>query len=188
MPKYDPLDTAVAAYIWEPEPGKDSSIPADVSHGIKVEPVTEEYFDNKRGVDFLGSSSYPFYLINAGQDLFYGGGIPLPAENLTCSNRTGVNPEIKSLSDGSKPVATLAPALDKQPIDPVTPNNGSESDLDSLLSSIPSSAFFEDEPVPSLDGPNEKKRSGLNPGTHYKISELMYLNGSYKKERFASRS
>lgn len=91
MPRYNALDTEVSLILWEPSRGRPATKEnAHYKHindpwtGQHIEQLREEYFDKPGGIDFLGPSSFPFYLINAGQNLFVDSG-PTPVGDTTGS-------------------------------------------------------------------------------------------------------
>ncbi|KAK6583135.1 hypothetical protein PZA11_004211 [Diplocarpon coronariae] len=161
MPRYLPLQTEVSLYCWEPVSGQSSSSPVDVSQGYELERLSEEPFDGCKTVDFLGP--YPFFLLNAGRELFYG-----------CSN-TSANSSIQCNQQATQIEAAEAPRKStanekglvtfqrKHMLPPTTPNKGLDSDLDSILSSLSSSRFSQHN-VANLDGPgsNEKTETDIS--------------------------
>ncbi|KUJ18064.1 uncharacterized protein LY89DRAFT_36448 [Mollisia scopiformis] len=75
MPTYHALGFSVRLHVWDAEQQRavadERIFPSDPSIGCALEEVSEEYFQGRHGVDFLGQSGAPFYLVNAGRDLFF---------------------------------------------------------------------------------------------------------------------
>ncbi|KAI9055523.1 hypothetical protein LZ554_000471 [Drepanopeziza brunnea f. sp. 'monogermtubi'] len=159
MPTYGPRSTTVGLYCWDPIPEKKSTTAANVSRRYKVERIREERFDGGRGVDFLGSSTAPFYLVNAGQNLFYGEGIvnsgddgcdPSGVDGKTGSRASTYTKSIRGLENPGPP-----PGEDPSPRQ--TPKQGPDTDLDSNLSIMSSSQFTEDDLASDLEGPGDDR-------------------------------
>ncbi|KAJ5054271.1 uncharacterized protein L3040_000550 [Drepanopeziza brunnea f. sp. 'multigermtubi'] len=132
---------------------------ANISNGYKVVRIREERFDGGRGVDFLGSSTAPFYLVNAGQNLFYGegtvnsGGDGCDPSGVDGKKRPRASTNRKSIRGLEDP--GLPPGEDSPPRQ--TPKQGPDTDLDSNLSSISSSQFTEDDLASDLEGPGDNR-------------------------------
>lgn len=132
MPTYGPLRTTVSLYMWEPDACQDVSGLGDASSGCAVERIREDAFDNT-SLDFLGPGSVPFYLINAGQDLFS----PAPPAD----NGDAVTPA-KRVNSSATPgsAESVGPAI-RSPLTSPLANDLLETDHDSSLSSLDSSMF-----------------------------------------------
>ncbi|KAK0104057.1 hypothetical protein ONS96_005159 [Cadophora gregata f. sp. sojae] len=156
MPTYGPLRTTVSLYMWEADARQDISGLGDASSGCEVERIREDAF-NDTTLDFLGPGSVPFYLVNAGQDLF----------SPTAAVNTGdaVTPATKSgrvnlpATIGTAESAGLAL---RSPFAGAPTNDTIEPDHESSLSSIDSSMF---EPSPQETGIGSTASGIAEPGT-----------------------
>lgn len=164
MPTYGPLGTTVRVHVWETVPGQDTSTVGDAACGVPVERISENYFDKPGGVDFLGPSSFPFYLVNAGNELFE---LPLSSESFQPLNKD----EVEDNNPKTVPVAALEdPTPDSNtPLVPSTPTrlqkggsvqSDGDSSLTSALTSIPGSEDGATSPIASMDGPSTTKKPG----------------------------
>ena len=135
MPTYGPLRTTVSLYMWEADACQDISGLGDASSGCEVERIKEDSFDNT-SLDFLGPGSVPYYLVNAGQDLFSPAPAPAHDVAITPANKVGcVGP---TTTPGS--VEYAGPVIRSPSRSPPT-NESTEPDHDSSLSSLDSSMF-----------------------------------------------
>ncbi|KAF8854145.1 hypothetical protein BDZ45DRAFT_728999 [Acephala macrosclerotiorum] len=164
MPTYHPLDLSVRLYAWDPSgypPNIDEkAYVADPSLGEAIEEVSEEYFDRCRGVDFLGSSGSPFYLVNAGRELFF------PKDKLL-NGCQSIRPP--AAEEGSH-------SATKQPATPVPPfmyatkslkylsqtDGAGDDDSESPLSSVPTNFDSSPTPMNGGQGTDETRGSKVN--------------------------
>jgi len=141
MPKYAALDTRVALYIWDPQRLPDyvasSSNPHMPDSRHNTEPVAEEYFKGQEGVNFLGSAM-PFYLINAGSDLFSKTRQPV-TDSVTSGYQTDHTLDNQS-STAAGNISTPGSASLFSP-DAIKDCADEDMDVDSSLSSLHSSMF-----------------------------------------------
>lgn len=144
MPTYGPLGTTISLYTWDASAGRPLTGQGDASD-CEVECVREDKFDNQ-GLDFLGPSSVPFFLVNAGQDLFSpvsasdGGDAAAPAAEAKDTSSTPSSALAKSTSLAAKsPLAIASPTNDLM-----------DSDHDTTLSTL-NSSLFEMSPRGDMD-------------------------------------
>ncbi|PBP16059.1 SET domain protein [Diplocarpon rosae] len=147
-----------------------SSNSADVSQGYKLERISEEPFDGCKTVDFLGP--HPFFLLNAGRELFYGSRNKSANSSIQCSRENTHNEAAEAPDKSPTNDKELETFQGKHMLPPTTPKKGLDSDLDSILSSLSSSRFSQHN-VTNLDGndsnektetdtPSKKKKKGTN--------------------------
>jgi hypothetical protein len=165
MPTYHVHSTTIKLYVWDPlQPPKvtknqETPYASDVACRHDVEPLKEEYFEGQEGVDFLGSSM-PFFLINAGRDLFFktlqtSGGIP-EVEALVDESQDGEVPVEEDLKPSGVP-----PSMHPKVIKPPTyVFDGPDSD--SGLSSIPFPIFAGSNPLGNEDSTSQRKISSTS--------------------------
>ncbi len=63
-----------------------------------LQPLTEEYFESQKGIDFIGEYSTPFFVINAGNNLFFNKRITKPTVSKAAS---------KALEDYTRPLPVV---------------------------------------------------------------------------------
>lgn len=137
MPTYGPLGTTVSLYTWEAEASQNLPAQGDASQSSEVERITEDKFDNQ-GLDFLGPSSTPFFLVNAGQDLFSAAAqSDDDYADVSAADGKGVN------SNAVLPNFTSPAGRTPLPLSPIKNDHHdlTESDNDTTLSSLNSSMF-----------------------------------------------
>ncbi|KAL2071320.1 hypothetical protein VTL71DRAFT_12555 [Oculimacula yallundae] len=143
MPTYGPLGTTVSLYTWETGAGEESSGQGESgqTRRVEVERVREDKF-NKQGLDFLGPSSVPFFLVNAGQDLFS----PASASSSDSDTVTPIDSATKTKrANTTPPQVNAIPAATLLLLESPPTIDLMESDQDTTLSSLNSSLF---EPSP----------------------------------------
>ncbi|KAG4430001.1 hypothetical protein IFR05_014512 [Cadophora sp. M221] len=152
MPTYGPLGTTVSLYTWDPNTSPAISAQGDTVD-CEVERIREDKFDNQ-GLDFLGPSSVPFFLVNAGQDLFSPAApdddddTAAPVAKVICINSTPAL--VKSTSPAAKtPIATASPT-----------NDLTDSDHDTTISTL-NSSLFEMSPGGDMDGPSNNAAENI---------------------------
>ncbi|CZS88087.1 uncharacterized protein RCO7_01056 [Rhynchosporium graminicola] len=151
MPTYGPLGTSVSLYTWEADAHHEGSAQGDLTQTYEVERIREDNFDNQR-LDFLGPSSAPFFLVNAGQDLFSqtagsnDGDAVLEVNPVTTTKRVNSTPAARSILPGSPP-----------------DNDLTESDHDTTLSSL-NSSLFERSPQTTEGTPRNEAGEGAGVG------------------------
>jgi hypothetical protein len=176
MPTYHIHDTTVQLHVWDPlQPLEDLNTeepawpyPSNAARQRDAELLKEEYFEGQEGVDFLGSSM-PFFLINAGRDLFY-----------TTRQTPGDIAETDAPEDQSTDEQVLVNENRKCNVPPLLPpdvvqpptDETDDADGDSGLSSIPSSMFAESSPPRIEDNAGQSKTSGES-------LQSIYSTGAY---------
>ncbi|PBP20129.1 SET domain protein, partial [Diplocarpon rosae] len=153
---YLPLQTEVSLYCWEPVSGQSSSNSSEVSQGHKLERISEVPFDECRTVDFLGP--YPFFLLNAGQELFYGSRNKSANSSIQLSRENTHNEAAEAPGKPTTNDKELVTFQGKHMLPPTTPKKGLDSDVDSILSSLSSSRFSQHN-VTNLDGHDSNEKT-----------------------------
>ncbi|KAL5321621.1 hypothetical protein ACEPPN_009581 [Leptodophora sp. 'Broadleaf-Isolate-01'] len=148
MPTYGPLGTAVSLYTWDPNTGQAVSAQGDASD-CEVERIREDNFDNQ-GLDFLGPGSVPFFLVNAGQDLFS------PAAPDGDDDTAPPAAEASGINSTPALAKSMSPSA-KTPLATASPHNDlTDSDHDTTLSTL-SSSLFDMSPRGDMDDPGNKE-------------------------------
>jgi hypothetical protein len=109
----------------------------DPALGYTADVLKEEYFDGHEGVDFLGDDM-PFFLVNAGKDLFFEPRQPATEYNSVHEEQTKATSKPSGDSDQSD-LAAL-PSL-QHPSGNDAPVVADYEDEDSILSTVASSIF-----------------------------------------------
>ncbi|CZR53310.1 uncharacterized protein PAC_03188 [Phialocephala subalpina] len=189
MPTYNLFDLSVRLYAWEPQqfPPKidERAYPHDASLGEAIEEVSEEYFDRYRGIDFLGQSGSPFYLVNAGRNLFFPKDQLIDGRSAIEQPATPAPPArpsfhaIKSLKyfgqtdkgqdeDSTRSRANQTPSVHfhyvAKSAGQLSQTDGAgDDDTESPLSSVPTN--FDSSPVPMILGQGNDKTKGSKVNT-----------------------
>ncbi|KAE8452742.1 hypothetical protein EG329_013014 [Mollisiaceae sp. DMI_Dod_QoI] len=152
MPTYNALGFSVRLHIWDPQqkPSEidEKLLPGDPSLGHVLEEVSEEYFKGCHGVDFLGQSSSPFFLINAGRDLFF-----RKPQSLDGCKDVMPRHVKEELSFTTNDITSPATPFGSRPKSVADPNqtDGAEDGSESPLSSVPTN--FDSSPAEIILGP-----------------------------------
>jgi hypothetical protein len=116
MPTYFAGGFSVNLHVWDPSKKPDARaeqevIPLDPSIGHAIDKLSEEFFKDQQGVNFLPKSDSPFYLINAGRELFF----PKPGDKKAIDHSKNVRSGQIEGEALSSPLSSVPTDFDSSP-------------------------------------------------------------------------